>query len=241
MHERGRIIRSPLPHNRKMTSKKSFIQESVNTTLLQALILLNRQYELIAYLHEEREVAVLSQFEYAISKGVQTVSCVYPVYEYVFSLIDNLVRYHKILNSVPRVSQKDAIISSYNRLLKPLKDARNKLQHINNHLDNAFSGPLMGSICWSRESHQFIASLFDIQKTNSVCGIALDTYTGRFVTQFVYIENDIHYDLCQILEATQKVHEVVASQFDIQIDGQIYNPKMFFLAGKLTVNFRQGG
>jgi hypothetical protein len=87
-----------------MTSEKNLIQESVNAKLLQALILLSRQHEIIAYLHEEREVAVLKEFEDTISKGSQAVSCVYPVYEYVFSLIDNLVRYHKILNSLPRVS-----------------------------------------------------------------------------------------------------------------------------------------
>jgi hypothetical protein len=168
MHGRGRIIGNPLPHNGQMTSAKNFIQESVNATLLQALVLLNRQHEIIAYLYEEREITVLKVFEDAISKGSQTVSCVYPVYEYVFSLIDNLAKYYKILASVPRVSQKGAVISNYNRLLAPLKEARNKLQHINRHLDNTFSGPLMGSICWNRESHQFIASLSDLAKTNSV-------------------------------------------------------------------------
>jgi len=104
-----------------MTSAKNLIQESVNATLLQALILLNRQHEIIAYLHEEREATVLREFEDAISTSSRTVSCVYPVYEYVFSLIDNLARSHKILISVPRVRQKDAVISSYNSLLALLK------------------------------------------------------------------------------------------------------------------------
>ena len=215
-----------------MTSAKNLIQESVNAKLLQALILLSRQHEIIAYLHEEREVAVLKEFEDAISKGSQTVSCVYPVYECVFSLIDNLVRYHKILNSVPRVSQKDAIISSYNRLLAPLKDARNKLQHINRHLDNTFSGPLMGPICWNRDSHQFIASLSDAAKANSVAGVALDTHTGKFVAQFVYIENEIHYDLHGITAETREVHEFVVNRFDVQVDGKPYDPSMHFQASR---------
>ena len=220
-----------------MTSAKSLIQESVNAKLLQALILLNRQHEIIAYLHEEREVAVLKEFEDTISKGGQTVSCVYPVYEYVFSLIDNLVRYHKILNSVPRVSQKDAIISCYNRLLAPLKDARNKLQHINRHLDNAFSGPLMGSICWNRESHQYVASLSDAARANSVAGVVLDTHTGKFVAQFVYIENEIHYDLREITAATREVHEFVVNRFDVQIDGIPYDPSMHFQAFRIDFGF----
>jgi len=220
-----------------MTSAKNLIQESVNAKLLQALILLNRQHETIAYLHEERESAVLKAFEDTISKGSLTVSCVYPVYEYVFSLIDNLVRYRKIQNSVPRVSQKYVIISNYIRLLVPLKDARNKLQHINRHLDNTFSGPLMGPICWNRESHQFVASLSDAARANSVAGVAQDTHTGKFVAQFVYIENDIHYDLHEITAATREVHEFVVSRFDVQIDGKPYDPSMHFQAFRIDLEF----
>lgn len=225
------------PYNGHMTSAKNLIHESVNAKVLQALILLNRQHEIIAYLHEEREVAVLKEFEDAISKGIQTVSCVYPVYEYVFSLIDNLARYHKILNSVPRVNKKDAIISGYNRLLATLKDARNKLQHINRELDNTFSGPLMGSICWNRESHQFVASLSDAAKANSVAGVAIDTYTGKFVAQFVYIENEIHYDLHEIIAATRVVHEFVVNRFEIEIDGKPYDPSMHFQAFRVDFGF----
>jgi hypothetical protein len=220
-----------------MTWAKNPIQKSINDRLLQALILLNRQHEIISYLREKREVSVLKEFEDAISTGSQTVSCVYPVYEYVFSLIDNLVRYHKILNSVPRVNQKEVIISSYNQLLKPLKDARNKLQHINAHLDNTFSGPLMGSICWNRESHQFIASLTDAAKTNSVAGVSIDRHTGKFVAQLVYIENEIHYDLHEITAATREVHGFVVNQFDIQIDGKPYDASMNFLALRIDVAF----
>ena len=55
MHERDRIIGNHSPHNAQMTSAKKLIHESVNATLLQALILLNRQHEIIVYLHEEGE------------------------------------------------------------------------------------------------------------------------------------------------------------------------------------------
>lgn len=169
------------------------------------------------------------------------VSCVYPVYEYVFSLIDNLVRFHKILNSVPRVSKKNAIISSYNRLLAPLKDARNKLQHINRHLNNTFSGPLMGSICWNREGgHQFIASLSDVAKPNSVAGVSLDTHTGKFVAQFMYIENDIHYDLYEMIQLTREVHEFVVNRFDVLIDGKPYDPSMHFQAFRIDYGYSAG-
>jgi hypothetical protein len=240
MHERDRIIGNHSLNNAQMTSAKKLIQDSVNATLLQALILLSRQHEIIVYLHEEREIDLLKEFEDAISKGSQTVSCVYPVYEYVFSLIDNLARCQKILNSVPRVSQKDVIISTYNRLLAPLKEARNKLQHINRHLNNTFSGPLMGSICWIRESSQLIASLSDVAKSNSVAGVALDTHTGKFVAQFVHIENEIHYDLREIIKATREVHEFVVSRFDVQIDGRPYDPSMNFQASRFDFRFSPG-
>lgn len=237
MHERDGIIGNHSPNNAQMTSAKKLIQESVNATLLQALILLSRQHEIIVYLHEEGENVALKEFEDAISKSSQTVSFVYPVYEYVFSLIDNLVRYRKILNSVPRVSRKDVIISAYNRLLAPLKEARNKLQHISRHLSNTFSGPLMGSICWIREGSQFIASLSDVAKSNSVAGVALDTHTGKFVAQFVYIENEIHYDLREIIKAIREVHEFVVSRFDVQIDGMPYDPSMNFQASRFDFRF----
>lgn len=223
-----------------MTSANNSIEESVNATLLQALILLNRQHEIIVYLHEERESTALREFEDAIAKGSQTVSCVYPVYEYVFSLIDNLVRFHKILNSVPRVSQKDSIISSYNRLLAPLKDARNKLQHINRHLNNTFSGPLMGAICWNREGHQFIASLSDVAKPSSFTGVSFDAHTGKFVAQFVYIENDIHYDLHEMIKLTREVHQFVVSRFDVMIDGKPYDPSKHFQAFRIDFGYSPG-
>jgi len=95
----------------------------------------------------------------------------------------------------------------------------------------------MGSICWIRESSQFIASLSDVAKSNSVAGVALDTHTGKFAAQFVYIENEIHYDLREIIKATREVHEFVVSRFDVQIDGMPYDPSMNFQASRFDFRF----
>ena len=52
------------------------------------------------------------------------------------------------------------------------------------------------------------------------------------MAQFVYVENEIHYDLHGITAATREVHEFVVNRFDVQVDGKPYDPSMHFQASR---------
>jgi hypothetical protein len=178
----------------------------------------------------------LRSIEKEISSGLQTVQSLYPVYEYIFSLIDNLVRYQKILNVTPKVSQKEKSIVKYNKVLEPLKQARNQIQHINNDIENTFSGPLLGSICWNRGRTQYIVSLGDIGRSRSTPGIVLDTHTGRFVAELCYVYNETYHDLHKAVSETQAIHEWLSNTITITIDDAAYDPNSHFQAFKAEFN-----
>jgi hypothetical protein len=219
---------------RKRNSEPAkLIQESIDERLAQAVVLLSRQYEIIDYLFSQRESEVLKPIESEISSGLPKVQSVYPVYEYVYSLIDNLVRYQKILNVTPKLNQKEQPISDFNLALSPLKEARNNLQHINDNLRCSFSGPLLGSICWNRGPTQYIVALSDVGRSRSVPGIVLDTQTGTFVAELCYVYNETYHDLHKAVSEAAAVHEWLSTKISMSIDNAPYDPNSHFQAIKL--------
>jgi hypothetical protein len=218
------------------SSTNKLIHQNIDERLAQTVVLLHRQREIIQHLSSKREPEVLKNIENEISSGSQTVQSLYPVYEYTFSLIDNLVRYQKILNVTPKVSQREKAIAKYNKVLEPLKQARNQIQHINNDIENSFSGPLLGSVCWNRGLTQYIVSLGDIGRSRSTPGIMLDTHTGEFVAELCYIYNETYHDLHKAVSETEEVHRWLTSAITITIDNAPYNPNSHFQALKVEFN-----
>jgi hypothetical protein len=219
---------------RKRNSETAkLIQESIDERLAQAVVLLSRQYEIIDYLFSQKEAEVLKSVEREISSGLPKVQSVYPVYEYVYSLIDNLMRYQKILNVTPKLNQKEQPISNFNLALSPLKEVRNNLQHINDNLKSSLSGPLLGSICWNRGLTQYIVSLSDVGRSRSVPGIVLDTQTGTFVAELCYVYNETYHDLHKAISETAAVHKWLSTVISMSIDNTPYDPNSHFQAIKL--------
>ncbi len=81
--------------------------DNIDKRLVQAVVLLNRQYLLTDHLIDTQR-PLLQGFEHAIDEGQQTLNHVLDVYNYVFGLIDHLVRYQKIAMSLPRLNQTSA-------------------------------------------------------------------------------------------------------------------------------------
>jgi hypothetical protein len=167
----------------------------------------------------------LNHLENAIDCGTPTIQNVYPVYEYVYSLIDNLVRYQKIFAVIPKISQKEEAISKYNRALSPLKEPRNQIQHINNDIDK--------SVCWNRGLTQYLVSLGDIGRSRSMAGIPLDTQTGTFVAEFCFVYNETDHDLHKAVLETAEIHKWLSNQINITIDDVPYDPNSHFHATKI--------
>jgi hypothetical protein len=222
-----------------MTKKKhtsefaKLTQESIDERLAQSVVLLNRHHEIIDYLFSKRESEILKSLEHDINSGSQTIQSVYPLYEYIFSLIDNLVRYQKILNVTPTLHQKKTPIAEYNKILSPLKEARNQIQHINDNIKYSFSGPLLGSVCWCRGLTQYIVSLGDIGRQRTVPGTYFDTHTGKFVAELCYIYNETEHDLHKAISETTKIHNWLSHEISFSIDNAPYDLNSQFQAVRL--------
>ncbi len=119
---------------------------STDVKLAEAVVLLERQYLLTCHLIDTRADA-LAAMEEAVSNKAERLEHVLAVFSYVFALVDDLVRYQKIVFSLPVFSQKWPECRALNAAMGELKEVRNQLQHINNDIENEQSGPLHGQGC----------------------------------------------------------------------------------------------
>lgn len=203
--------------------------DRIDAKLAQAVVLLNRQYLLTDQLIKTRS-HVLREFEHAIEEKRQALDHVLDVYNYVFALIDHLVRYEKIAFVLPRLNQKAAEYRALGDAMGDIKDIRDQLQHINNDIENDYTGPLLGAICWLSGQRQFIASFHDIGRPRSSPGIILDTRTGTYAQEFCYVYNDKYHDLGRAIEGLRTFNKFVNSGVRVEVDGKQYDPKDHFLA-----------
>jgi hypothetical protein len=208
----------------------------INQLLIQAAVLLQRQYLLAEHLVGTGSV-VLANFEQAVVEGTQSIENVLGVFNYCWALVDQLERYRKIASVVPRLNQKGAEFRALEKVLRPLTTIRNQFQHINNHVRDSNSGPLLGSVCWINGKAQFIASLPDLGPPCSVPGISLDTKTGAFGQQFCYIHNDNFYDLGTALDGIRSFQKYVDCLIQVSIDGTAFIQKDNFIAMRAEFEF----
>jgi hypothetical protein len=203
--------------------------DRIDAKLVQAVVLLDRQYLLMDHLIVTRG-HVLREFERAIEEKQQALDHVLDVYNYVFALIDHLVRYEKIAFVLPRLNQKTAEYRALGDAMGGIKDIRNQLQHINSKIENDYSGPLLGTVCWVSGQRQFIASFHDIGRPRSSPGIILDTRTGTYAQEFCYVYNDKYHDLGRAIDGVRTFNKFVNSRVRVKVDGKQYDPKDHFAA-----------
>lgn len=209
--------------------------DKIDATLAQAVVLLNRQYLLTSHLIETSG-HVLLDFEQAIDEQRPSLSYVLDVYNYVFALVDHLIRYEKIAFSLPRLNQKSAEYRALSLAMGTLRDIRNQFQHINNDIENNYTGPLLGAVCWISGQRQLIASFPDIGRSRTFPGIVFDFQTGQYFQSFCYIYNETYYDLGRAIEGMQIFDHFVSSKVRIEVDGKLYETKDHFIA--LRTEFR---
>lgn len=208
----------------------------IDSFLIQSVVLLNRQSLLIEHLISTQERSLL-ELESTLLQQKHTVGHVFNIYNYVLLLIDHLVRFHKIAHSLPRLNKKSTEFRTLDSALESFKDIRNQHQHINNDIENSYTGPLLGSICWISENIQFLVSLPDLGRERSMAGIAVNTETGEFQNQFCYIYNDIYYDLKNAFDSAQRFNEYISSTVKINVDGKSYSSDEHFIATYAKFDF----
>ena len=209
--------------------------DKIDSFLIEAVVLLDRQYLLTNHLIDRRGEA-LKEFEQAVTQQQQTINNALDVYNYVFALIDHLVRYQKIALSLPRLNKKNAEYSALGKAMGELKEIRNQFQHINNDIENKYTGPLLGSICWISNQKQFMTLFRDLSRQRSAPGIILNTSTGQYSHNFCYVYNERYYDLEKAILGMYTFNEYIRSLVEIKVDGKNYNAKEHFTA--LCIDFQ---
>ena len=152
------------------------------------------------------------------------------VYHYIFALIDHLVRYQKIAFMLPRLNKKDPEYRALDDAMGHIKDIRNQLQHINNDIENDYTGPLLGAVWWVSGQRQFVAVFPDIGRPRSSPGIILDTCTGKYGQEFCYVYNGEYHDLSRAIAGVREFNEFMNARVRVKVDGRPYDPKEHFVA-----------
>lgn len=209
--------------------------DHIDAKLAQSVVVLYRQHLLIERLIETRH-GVLQAFEQALDEKRQALDHVMDVYNYVFALIDHLVRYQKIAFVLPRLSKKSAEYRALSDAMGGMKDIRNQLQHINNDIENDYTGPLLGAVCWVSGNRQFVASFHDVGRERSSPSIPLDTRTGRHLHDFCYVYNGVYHDLDSAIQGVRAFNKFVRSKVRVEVGGTPYDPKKHYVA--LGLEFR---
>lgn len=208
---------------------------NIDQLLAQAVVLLQRQFLLTEHAIQAGSRALI-EFENAVASNSQDIQNVFAAFNYAFALVDHLVRYRKIAAVIPRISQKSTEFRALESSLHPLTAIRNQFQQINNHIENKNSGPLLGSVCWSSQNAQFVASFNDVGRRRTVPGVWMDTQTGRFGLQFCYIYNDSYYDLEKAILGMREFQKYMDHFCTVQIDEKDFAQEDHFMA--LRVEFK---
>ena len=208
----------------------------IDARLAQAAVLLDRQFLLTQHLIKTSGRS-LGNLKRALDEERQNIRHVLSVYNYVFSLIDHLVRYQKIAHSMPRLSQKSAEFRALNDSLKGLKEVRNQIQHINNDIENQFSGPLLGAIVWASGSQQCVVTFHDLGRKRSSPSIPFDSSKRSFTKEFCYVYDGDLYDLDKAIGGFREFNKYVQRTVKVQVDGKPYLAKDHFMAIGIRIEF----
>lgn len=201
----------------------------IDRILFQGAVLLNRQYLLTDRLIKTRS-SVLQDFEHAITQKQENLNQVLDVYNYVFGLIDHLVRYQKIAMVLPKLSQTTPEYRALNHAMGDLKEIRNQIQHINNDIENDNTGPLLGAVCWASGQRQYMATFYDIGRKRSSPGLIFNSQTGMHIQGFSYVYNEVHHDLGKAIEGMGTFDKFINSVVRMEVDGKPYDPNDHFAA-----------
>lgn len=197
--------------------------DPIDSRLIQTFVLLHRQYDLAM-----RVIAVqgriVEEIEESLSAETQRYEQALDLQNYVFALVDHLVRFQKIALSLPRFNYRSPEYTAFVAAMGDLKEIRNQFQHINNDAENSFQGPLLGAICWGRGDRQFVVTMHDIGRERSSSLVAYDRKEGGFPEHLRFIYNDRDHDLVAACNAMTALWDWIAKRVFLKVDGKDFAP-----------------
>jgi hypothetical protein len=203
--------------------------------LVQTVVLLERQHLITEHLVETIGGPAIQRMEDALAEGKQGLNHVLDIFNYVFSLIDHLVRFQKIAASLPKFSQKSAEFRALHSKMGDLKNVRNQLQHINNDIQNDYTGPLLGAISWANKSTQFMTTFWDVGRERRFSGTTFKAMEDSFGIGLRYIYNEKDHNLDLALEGAREFNAFILRSVKIETDGKPYNVEEHFVALRVSI------
>ncbi len=205
--------------------------------ILFTTLMAHRYYELIKHIIKTRREKTFFPLENYLRKGDRPpTSLCYEAFLLVFALVDNLVRYYKICERMPDIEvdgKKPIAQSTIREELKKhlgiLKEARNKLQHIDEYLMDGGDGSFLGAICWTKNENLFLLFWAETGQGKEAYSIPYDTVLQRYISNFCYVHNKVLYDLEKSLEFLEKHHGWLSNSIRIETNGKPYSPEQEFI------------
>ncbi len=101
-------------------------------------------------------------------------------------LIDYFHRFHEIVSALPLIRKDQPELQELRRVLEPVKDCRNYLQHMRNDLmkGESIGYPILGAISWLHEDRSY--TLLSNQPTHGISqhGIVYDLFEGKYICKY---------------------------------------------------------
>ena len=95
----------------------------------------------------------------------------------IFSQIEMLPRFLQIINAMPFLPHKNSEITKLKHTFDNVKDCRNYLQHIREHLskEDIINYPILGSVSWINENKNYTIIPTQFTENHNSRGIAFDS------------------------------------------------------------------
>ena len=206
------------------------MKPDIDKKFIHSFVLLERQFLITEYLVKKRKPRVLSEFEKSLKLEKQSVQDVLRVYELVFSIIDNVVRYEKIASTLPKFNQKNEDYKRFSKNLEGMKELRNLLQHINGEIENDFKSPILGGVAWVKNNTNYMAAFNDLGEGKSLPSLVYDTHKDEFTQDFCYVHDGKYYDLSKAIKGYQDYQKYVKNRSLIKVDAKSYDVSDHFVA-----------
>lgn len=215
-------------------------QSQEHQTILFTNLMAHRCYALIKHLIDSRRETGFSSLEKYLEKGEKAPPALYyEAFLFVYTLIDNLVRYYKICVKMPdivvdgqkAISQTEAQ-EQLQTHLGPLVKARNKIQHIDEHIMESGEGSFLGSITWVTGKNTYTVFWTETGRSKSTITMTFDAVLQKHVTTLCYVHNGVIYDLDKAIEILERHHRWLSNT----IRNNSYSPEQEIMGIHQTVN-----
>lgn len=139
----------------------------------------------VVYNNIEKNIGLLTNKD----SELNTESIIYELYLDAFSFVDFTNRFQQTIKSMTLLSKNEQHVKQLFKTLKPIKDCRNYLQHMKEHLcrEKIIDYPIMGAFSWISENKNYLLLPNQFSESNRTIGIAYDRIENKYICKYQFI------------------------------------------------------